>query len=336
MQRPIIGLGLMSGTSLDGLDLCLASFAENNAKWNYQIIATQTIHYENEWFERLKNIETKSALELAQTHVDYGHFIGHQVALFLKQTPIKPDFIASHGHTIFHQPEHHLTLQIGDGSAIAAITGISVICDFRSKDLALNGQGAPLVPIGDQLLFQDFDACLNIGGFSNISYSKNAQRIAFDICPANIVLNHFSKQLGQSFDKDGLLAQKGRIEPHLLNALNALDFYTKKGQKSLGKEWVLKNIYPLIQTFNLQPYDVLCTFTEHIAFQINSIIETMEGSTVLVTGGGCKNKYLMQRFQNLSSKKIIIPDEKLIDYKEALIFAFLGLLRFLNKNNCLK
>lgn len=326
----------MSGTSLDGLDLCLASFNYQNSIWNYQILSATTISYDERWKIKLQNIENQTALELAQTHVDYGHLIAYQILNFLKSTNIRPDFIASHGHTIFHQPQQHLTLQIGDGSSIAAITGIPVICNFRNKDIALEGQGAPLVPIGDMLLFHQYSACLNIGGFSNISYRKKNECIAFDICASNIVLNHYSKKLGQEFDKDGILAREGKTDVTLLEELNRLDFYNIENPKSLGKEWVLSHIYPTIQKYKLNICDILNTYTEHISIQINHILNSIQGNNILITGGGCKNKYLMERLQNISNKKLIIPEENLIDYKEALIFAFLGLLRWTEQNNCLK
>ena len=333
MKNRYLALGIMSGTSLDGLDLCLCEFLRQDSQWDYHILKAETLDYSPFWKNRLKSVENASAFDLSKTHVDYGHFIAQSVKHFLENVSERPDFIASHGHTVFHQPEIGLTLQIGDGAIIAAVTNIPTVCNFRSGNVALSGQGAPLVPIGDAMLFGNYDMCLNIGGFSNISYQEEEERIAFDICPANIVLNYYAEKMGLSYDKDGAEARKGKLHLELFEQLNRLDFYRIKKNKSLGKEWVLENIYPLTDALEININDVLNTLTEHIAYQI---AEKLNLTTVLITGGGAKNKYLMERIQHFTDKNLTIGEENLIHYKEALIFAFLGLLRWLGEPNSLK
>ncbi len=325
-----IYIGLMSGTSVDGLDMCAATFQGKQ----YEILAAETCSYPENLHKKLLNAHLLSALELAQLHIDFGKFCGQKVKEFISKKHINASYIASHGQTVFHTPHTGLTLQIGSGAHIAAESGISTICDFRSLDVAMGGQGAPLVPIGDELLFSEYDYCLNIGGFANVSTNENGARIAWDICPANIVLNAFAKTFGQEFDKNGELGQKGTIHTKLLDALNALPFYTEQAPKSLGREWVETNIQPLIQSANISIEDAMRTYYEHCATQIGKNLQKVNSKT-LCTGGGVKNTFLMHRIARHTNSTLIIPDTQLIDYKEALIFAYLGYLRINHKPNCL-
>ena len=330
-------IGLMSGTSLDGLDVAACEFSYSSQKWNYQILAAETYSYSDQWQQRLQTLDKQDAQTFVQTDIEYGHLLGTFVNRFMQEYSIKPDYIASHGHTIFHQPNAGFTSQIGNGAALAATTGINAVCDFRSTDVALGGQGAPLVPIGDELLFSDYDYCLNIGGFSNISFDENGLRKAFDISPANMALNYFANKENQAFDKDGQLAKKGKIQKDLFEALNAIDFYNEFASKSLGKEWFETVFLPVISSFDYSNHDMLATITEHIAFQINRAIKETKNKKMLMTGGGVKNTFLTERIASyLPEMELVIPDKLLIDYKEALIFAFLGCLRVENQINCLK
>ncbi|MGL4364321.1 MAG: anhydro-N-acetylmuramic acid kinase, partial [Bacteroidales bacterium] len=230
-------LGLMSGTSLDGLDLCLAQFAYENGVWAFEILAAQTYAYTDEMLQRLQGASKLHAFEFVKLHKEYGRFLGKQSLEFLQKNNLQADYIASHGHTIFHQPQQGVSFQLGDGFALAAVTACSTICDFRSLDVALTGQGAPLVPIADKLLFPQYDCCINLGGFANLSFEDNAMRVAFDVCPCNIVLNALSQQLGVTYDQNGGFASQGSLNATLLQELNALEFYVQKGAKSLGREW---------------------------------------------------------------------------------------------------
>jgi anhydro-N-acetylmuramic acid kinase len=330
-------IGLMSGTSLDGLDIAFCEFELEGRKWQYSIHHAETIPYSKSWQKKLSMLNTKSkSIEIAKINVEYGQLIGKLSKNFIIKHNIKPQFISSHGHTIFHQPENKLTLQIGHGASIAAETNLPVVCDFRSIDVALGGQGAPLVPIGDKLLFPEFNFCLNLGGFANISFEKNKKRIAFDICPVNTILNMIAKQTGQDYDKDGNLARQGSINENLLTELNNIDFYNHICPKSLGKEWLYNNFFPLINKYNINHKDKLRTLTEHIAIQISKIINLKPSNQkILVTGGGTYNKFLIETIKAKTKNEIVIPANILIDYKEALIFAFLGVLRFRNKINTL-
>ena len=333
MRQSYAVIGLMSGTSLDGVDLAFCKF-EYGSKWTFTIHKAKTIPYTKEWNSKLKNLHLKSAIELARTNIEYGSYLGTIVKDFISRNHLSVDFIASHGHTIFHQPQNKLTLQIGDGNSIAAQTALPVIYDFRSKDVSLGGQGAPLVPIGDKLLFNDYDYCINLGGIANISFDQHGKRIAFDICPANQILNFLSNELGKPFDDKGKIASRGIVNTTLLSTLNSLGFYSDPTPKSLGREWVEEAILPILDHREIKTEDKLRTFTEHIAIQITTIINQKPGKT-LVTGGGAHNDFLIERIQSLTQSQIVIPSLKLIDYKEAMIFAFLGTLRMRNEINCL-
>ena len=323
----------MSGTSLDGVDIAYCKFTFENGRWSYKIIDVKTIEYNKEWKKRLSESMNYDAVSLARLNIEYGHFLGNITKKFIIQNGYSPDLISSHGHTVFHQPENKLTLQIGDGASIAAETGLQVVCDFRSKDVALGGQGAPLVPIGDRLLFPEYDYCINIGGIANISYEQKGQRIAFDICPANMALNYLSEKLGKQYDEDGKTAASGKTDVSLLAELNSLSFFSLKPPKSLGKEWVFNSFIPIIERHSIPLKDALNTVTIHIAEQISSILQ--KPGEALLTGGGVKNGFLVQSIKERSKVKIIIPGKTLIDYKEALIFAFLGVLRLRKEPNCL-
>ncbi|MBR66404.1 MAG: anhydro-N-acetylmuramic acid kinase, partial [Flavobacteriaceae bacterium] len=228
-----------------------------------------------------------------------------------------------------------ITYQIGNRVELNKSTNIPVVCDFRVQDVRLGGQGAPLVPVGDLLLFKDFSHCLNLGGFSNISIKSNKSILAYDICPVNIVLNKYSRLTGFDFDLDGKISQNGKINNNLLKSLNLISFYNLNCPKSLGIEWVEKTIFPLIDSYNLSVEDILRTFVEHIAIQISNNLKGIN-LKILVSGGGVKNKFLMQRIKKVSNHNFETISEELIDYKEALVFGFLGVLKIRNENNCLK
>lgn len=329
-------IGIMSGTSLDGVDLAGCSFTQRDDGWKYTIHCGETIPYPEDWSRRLRELEKGSALDFVRTDSEYGHYLGRLAAGFIARHDFRPGFIASHGHTIFHRPDQGYTAQIGLGAAIAAETGLPVVSDFRTTDVALGGQGAPLVPIGDRMLFGSRTACLNLGGFANISFEEEENRIAFDVAPANIVLNHFALCAGMPFDRNGDLARSGSLNEPLLEELNALPFYSTKHPKSLGKEWVLESIFPLMNAEKIPLNDLLHTFCEHIAIQTGRALEKRTEGSILVTGGGAFNTYLMERIGHFAPLRIDIPDRLTVEFKEALIFAFLGLLRWTNRVNCLK
>ena len=327
-------IGLMSGTSLDGIDLVYVKFDKNKYQ-NFEILYSETIAYSEKWKSTLQEAIGFSADDLKTLDFNYGGLLGKVINEFVDKFKIDQiDFIASHGHTVLHQPKNGITLQVGSGQTIANITKQKVICDFRTQDVKLGGQGAPLVPIGDELLFSDYNYCLNLGGFSNISFNKDEVRIAYDICPVNIVLNFYANKLGLDYDESGKIASKGKINKELLDKLNALSFYKKEAPKSLGLEWVQEIIFPLIDELEKDVPSILRTFVEHVAVQISKVI--INDNLVLITGGGVFNTFLIERIAFYANIKITLTSKKLINFKEALIFAFLGLLSSQGKVNCLK
>lgn len=330
-------IGIMSGTSLDGVDVLCAHFYFKNNGWQYQILSAKTYLYSEMWLARLQDLPQQSAQNYAKTHAFYGRYLGQLVQTFLKETGLQADLVASHGHTIFHQPNAGFTAQIGDGAALAAYCGLPVVCDFRSMDVALGGQGAPLVPVGDALLFAEYDACLNLGGFSNISFKKSHMRLAFDVSPCNLILNKVAQTLGFAYDNKGALAQSAEPNLALLAQLNALPFYGLTGAKSLAIEWLNQYFWPIIEKGEtLAETELLATFTQHIANQVAQVINAHAIKDVLVTGGGALNDYLVQQIQEKTAAKLIVPEIELVQFKEALIFAFLGVLRINNQHNVLQ
>ncbi len=327
-------LGIMSGTSLDGLDLALCRFYKEGTEWKYNIEKVSTMPYSEYWHDQLSKAHKLSLTEFLLLHKKYGRFIGEAVNNFCDGDTY-PDLVASHGHTVFHEPANGLTFQLGDGATLAATCRINTVCDFRSFDVALGGQGAPLVPAGDELLFGCYDYCLNLGGFANISYRENNRRIAFDICPANTVINYLAMQAGKEFDDKGKIGSTGRIIMPLLEALDSIAYYRQPPPKSLGREWLEQYFLPVISNTRYSIPDLLRTVYQHIAHQVVSNLKNNRQATMLVTGGGAFNEFLIELMNEIAPCKIIIPDNKLIKYKEALIFAFLGLLRFLHEINCL-
>lgn len=333
-------IGLMSGTSLDGLDVCCCTFQRRADKWTFHIDAAKGYVYPEEMKQILgTGAQKMNALEFIAFHSAYGKYLGERVNEFMQEFGVHPDIIASHGHTIFHEPQKRIMYQIGDGAAIAAETRVPTVSDFRRLDIMLGGQGAPLVPIGDRLLFADYDYCLNIGGFSNISFEQDSRRIAFDISPVNYVINHYCRQIGLEFDRDGEIARRGSICQELLDELNKMEFYHQSGPKSLGREWVEKLIFPMLEGYEISLENMLRTFYEHAAYQISRIITAhphANGSgKLLITGGGAFNKFLIERIGALCPCEIVIPDQQIIEYKEALIFAFLGALYMADEPGCL-
>ena len=331
---PLTILGLMSGTSLDGLDLALCNFWKDDNGFHYNIIKAQTFSYEENLSQKLRNLFTGSARYCCEVEVEFSNFMAQCVNQFLENETKKPHYIASHGHTVFHQPEKGLTKQIGSGAILAAKTGISTICDFRTTDVALGGQGAPLVPIGDALLFAEYNGCLNLGGISNISKHQNNITTAYDISLCNIPLNYLAEQLGFSYDKNGALAKKGNINLDLLKALNTNDYFLNNNAKSIGFELFATYYKPLLHSFNISVADKLRTTCEHIAMQIAHNIKDLQ--KILVTGGGAKNSFLIALIKEKTKTQLMILNEQLVDFKEAMIFAFLGYLRVHDENNCLQ
>lgn len=332
-------IGLMSGTSGDGLDVAFAHFSKEDS-WHFEIEEAKTFPFPEDLGERLMCSHLMSGLELAQLDVDFGKWMGEKVRDFCDEFEFKPLAVASHGHTVFHQPKLGFSQQIGNGWALHTSSKEQVINDFRMLDIQLGGQGAPLVPIGDQLLFQQVDFCLNLGGISNISFEKSGKRLAFDTSPFNILLNSEAKKLGLDYDAGGNEARKGELSLTLFNQLNALPFYSYHQAKSLGREDMERDFLPLIEAAKLDPKDAMRTLVEHFAFQISRVVlenKVKEKPLVLITGGGAYHTFFEERLAhhlNHSWEKYAASKE-LIEFKEALIFAFIGVLRLREENNSL-
>jgi anhydro-N-acetylmuramic acid kinase len=337
MQYRVIGL--MSGSSLDGLDLAYVYFEETAGKWHFELLESACIPYPPEWRLKLAAAADLSARDYLLLHSSYGHYLGKCLNEFIrtKDLSFKVQLIASHGHTSFHIPARQMTAQLGDGAAIAAITGIRTITDLRSVDIALGGQGAPIVPIGEKLLFPDFDLYLNIGGIANLS-SNSSDFVGFDICPANRVLNLLAAHAEKVYDEDGKLASGGSIDVKLLDQLNTFEYYQRRYPKSLSNDFGLKEIYPLIEKTNLSPNDALRTYVQHIVIQISNAILELKGSNsvnkklrLLITGGGTHNKFLINKLNESVSPlgiECVVPDGRLVNFKEALIMGLMGVLRW--------
>jgi len=333
-------IGLMSGTSLDGLDIAFCRFSfSSQHNWKWELLDCDTVTYPKELKSKLSRSKSLSGLDLQKLDVELGKWMGVAVKKFINENRLEVDFIASHGHTVFHVPEEQLTLQIGNPNFIHAITGRPVISDFRTLDLTKGGQGAPLVPIGDELLFGEFDFCINLGGIANLSYrDENEARLAFDICSCNILLNALAKLKDLNFDDEGKIGAAGTVIDSLLEKWDDFSFLKKDPPKSLGIEMIEPEILAFINPEKYTVEDMMATGVEHIAKQITAALQQAKGGgSVLLTGGGAFNKFLVDRLKSKLNKKyaLTLADSKMVNYKEALIFGFLGVLNVRNEFNTL-
>jgi anhydro-N-acetylmuramic acid kinase len=331
-------IGLMSGTSGDGLDIAFCEF-EKKDSWSYTIVDSDTVPFPKKLGKKLKKSHLLSGEKLSQLDVEFGSWMGDQVKYFLTKKSLSAQAVASHGHTVFHRPSKKISLQIGNGWSLHQSCGLPVINDFRMLDIQLGGQGAPLVPIGDQLLFGEYDYCINLGGIANISMDFLDRRIAFDICPFNLLLNHYAETCGKAYDKNGKLARKGKLLHKVLKSLNQLPYYQKDGAKSLAREDLDDYLKILDWSGEHKPENVLHTLVVHYVEQIKAVLNPIPGKKpkILVTGGGAYNTFFMEMLQSELDEnfEIIPPTNTLINFKEALLFAFLGVLRMRGENNCL-
>ncbi len=328
-------VGVMSGTSLDGIDLAQTTLSFDGQKVSFSLLTCKTVPYPPQWHAKLRDAVNLDDEAVARLDHEYTEFLGGVISSFLKKHAISPDAVCSHGHTVRHRPDLGYTLQIGNLREISHHAGVPVVCDFRTGDVRLGGQGAPLVPMGDRMLFADYDYCLNLGGFSNISFESDGKRIAFDISPVNTVLNHFANLLALDYDDRGEIAGRGYINEMLLERLDALEFYRLPYPKSLGAEFVRDQVLPLIAQFDIPIEDIMRTFTEHAVHQIARFLDNQKGR-MLITGGGAYNDFLIKRLDNqLPEIEVVIPDRKIIEFKEALVFALLGVLRLRGEVNVL-
>jgi anhydro-N-acetylmuramic acid kinase len=342
-------IGLMSGSSLDGLDIAYVEFLHQAGSWSFDIVTADCYAYSEEWKKKLQGATSLNALDYQLLHTEYGHYLGKEVVRFIEENNLqyKVSLIASHGHTTFHAPPK-MTAQLGDGAAIAAETGLPVVSDLRALDVAFGGQGAPIVPIGEKLLLKAYEYYLNLGGIANISFRKDDKYIAFDVCPANRVLNLLIAKEGKEYDAGGEMASGGTINNELLQKLNSLSYYQQPYPKSLANNFGTDEVYPLVKSFHLSTADALRTYVEHIVYQIKEAIRQSQSAKnhqppttnhkLLITGGGAFNTFLVQRLSDELQPLnigVIVADENLVQYKEALIMAFMGVLRWRQEYNVL-
>lgn len=330
--------GLMSGSSLDGLDLAFCRFTRHEAgEWEGCILEARTVAFPPALLEDLRRLPAASALELVRTDTAFIRFCAGEVQQLIAGCGEKPGLIASHGHTVFHNPGAGYTLQIGNGGLLAGLTGIPVVSDFRTLDVGLGGQGAPLVPGAEKHLFPSYQACLNLGGIANLSFPQEAAARGFDVCPCNQLLDLVSSRRGLAFDRDGLLAEKGKVDPDLLQSLRAIPFHRKAGPKSLGNEEVRNIWFPVLAAFETEPEHVLATLCQYIALETAAALPAA-GPTgrLLITGGGAFHPVLVRGINHACTGwETVVPEKTLISFKEAYCFAFLGLLRWRGENNTL-
>lgn len=334
MSQDFKVIGVMSGTSLDGLDICCCRFFSKQNGYDYEIIAAESFEYTSQFRQKLLAAYQLKPSELTEIDIEFGEYTAKMIRHFMLKNNLmdQVDLIGSHGQTIFHEPDKGITIQIGDGQTIANQTGIRTISNFRIKDVELGGQGAPLVPIGDRLLFGEMEACLNLGGIANISFEHQNDRIAFDICPANLPLNRLVEdKFNIPFDKNGEISSSGKVITSLLKELNALEYYQKIHPKSLAQEWLDAEFYPILSKYQDSPIaHVLRTIIEHETTQIAAVLDQFKLKDVMITGGGALNPFYIEVLSKKTTAKVMLPELELIEFKEALIFAFLA---FLNLNN---
>lgn len=337
-------IGLMSGSSLDGLDIAFVQLNEVRGGWQHEIIHADCVPYSHEWTESLRNAARLSVHDYLKLHTAYGRWLGETVNNFIEQHNIhhQVHLVASHGHTIMHEPQHHTSGQIGDGASIAAVTGLPVVSDLRNMDVALGGQGAPIVPIGDKLLFGKYDYWLNIGGIANITVPHDGGTLAYDVCPANQILNGLAEMTGKAMDENGDMARAGKLQTDILADLNDEPYYLQQPPKSLSNEQAKQLVFPILLESKNDINNLLRTATQHIAEKVIEAVKNYpsgkEQPVLLATGGGAMNSFLMEQIQaglTQLNTTLHIPDQNTIQYKEAIVMALIGVLRWREETNVL-
>lgn len=332
----------MSGSSLDGLDIVYVHIDETRGKWAFEVKAAACHPYNGEWIKHLKDAKRQSVPDFLKLHTAYGHYLAGEVKQFMHDhdLDLKVDFVVSHGHTVFHEPHNKTTFQLGDGASLSASLAMPVISDLRSIDVALGGQGAPIVPVGDRLFFGDHKYLLNLGGIANLSANVDGEYKAFDITACNQLLNYFAAKQGLDYDDEGNLAAAGVVNEKLLEQINQLAYFGKEGPKSLANEFSEQEILPLMEAANIPIKDALATCVYHIAEQIvkstENIAQNIGPATIFTTGGGAFNTYLISVLQSMLQPleiSLVIPDKNLVQYKEAVVMALIGTLRWREEEN---
>lgn len=337
-------LGVMTGSSLDGVDIVYTKITASEKKYSYEILMTDCVKMPAKWKLRISQLVLQNAVTYLKTSAFFGQFLGEILLDFITRNQIENqlDFIASHGQTIFHQPENKFSSQIGDGSVIAAITGFPVICDFRSVDVALGGQGAPVAPIANKLFYPEYSLFLNLGGIGNLAANINGKYVAFDFTAVNLILDKIAKELELEYDDEGKIAAFGNFSETLFDSLNHSIYYNKSYPKSLSGGWVSKVMLPIISRSPLSHADKLHTVVYHVAYQLKNAISMIEAKEnisfskndkMLATGGGVFNRFLMQIIQEKIGVSVTIPDHQIIKFNEAVLMALMGVMRVRQETN---
>lgn len=328
-------IGSMSGTSIDGIDLALIEFSVAN-DINYKFLASKTYKYSEDWVQKLRYNPTISAADLFKLDHEYAIYSAEVINKFIQEFDLNREEIncvAHHGHTYLHRPDLGYTFQLGCSPILSDLVQLDFITDFRKEDVALGGQGAPLVPIGDLYLFKEYDACINLGGFMNISFQEGNSRTAYDLGSFNYILNHLANKLGLEYDKEGSIARSSKADSSLLEKLTKLDYYQRELPKSIGAEYAEAYIIPLVDQFETTV--AISTYTKHAALIVAKEVDNHSFKKILLSGGGAHNLYFIDLLQELTTAEIVVSNQELTDFKEALIFALLALLKREEKINVL-
>jgi len=315
--------GVMSGSSLDGLDIAIVHFSPNS---DWQLLWSYDIPYTPEWVSRLKNYHLLSSTEYVSLKFDFSRYIGELVGDALGDYSGNVDYVSFHGHTLLHLPEKGITEQIGNGGVLAAILNIPTITDFRTQDVTKGGVGTPLAPLVELNLFKGHDYYLNLGGIANITKLIDAAKLmAYDVCPCNQVLNYFSNQMGKDYDEGGEIARSGTINKNLIDYLNSIPYFDQNPPKSLDNNWIMNEVIPNFPAGKIE--DTLHTFCNWVAECIANEVEESKASSLMVSGGGAHNTYFMECLTSrLSSKncELHLPSKEIIDFKEAILMSLMA------------
>lgn len=341
-------LGVMSGSSMDGLDLAFIRLNTEVGKpgllsASYELLHGATMPIPEELLNQLKYSSKLDALSLLTLDQDFGSWAGKAIDTAIKQTSFSPSLIGFHGHTVFHFPDRKVSFQLGHGAVLSAYTQLPVVTDFRSQDMALGGQGAPMVSIAEKWLWPDYSGFLNLGGICNITLKKTKEAYeSADIWVCNQILNHLAREVGHSYDDRGLIAAKGLPIDELIEALLLAEWFEKKAPKSLDNSYLYEEVIPLFNKYRDYStgdklHSAVIVIAKAIANHVNAVYhsEAIQGG-IMLTGGGALNDFLVEKIRAELTCDIFLPDLETIQFKEAIMVAFAGWLRWRGLPNFIK
>jgi anhydro-N-acetylmuramic acid kinase len=341
-MNDIIAIGLMSGTSMDGIDTTIMKTDGdifNDYKYSF------SFKYRKETLQLLSNLSEEinfkkfdqSLIEKANTSITYDHFFA--INKILQKSNLKPDIIGFHGQTIYHNPEKRISIQLGNGNLLAKLTKTPVVFEFRKNDLLNNGQGAPLAPIYHKHLINKLQIPLpccfiNIGGVSNISYLDKIHLIGFDTGPGNGLIDlYMNKHFSKALDYNGIHASKGKANIEIIKKVLSNKFFNKNFPKSLDK-LSFSSIFHDEEFLKLNKIDAICTLTELTVFSIIKSLDLLPQTpkNIVLMGGGQKNKYLVSKLKDNLNLNVWVADDFNIDGDmiEAQLIAYLATRKIRN------